>query len=123
VKNIIISFFYFIIIIFGISCSSYGAIIPKINLSWVSSVENIYTFKLYISYSADMSGKIYHGECGDYISTVTNEYSMTCTNIPADRFPLFIQISAVVPGYQEEVVSNVQEVEYSPVSPTIVNIK
>lgn len=99
--------------------------IPTMNLSWSTTATNISKFKLYYSSSPDMTNKQWHTECQSAIEspTGTGNYTMTCTNIPIQIFPLYIYVSAVKVDLTEELASNIQKISYSPITPSILTIK
>lgn len=98
--------------------------IQKMNLSWSVEAENISNFKLYYSNTPDMVGKILHTECTEPVKTSTGSeiFTMTCTNIYTNTFPVYIQLSATAIDQQQEITSNIQKIMFPTSKPVITNI-
>ncbi len=88
--------------------------IPTMHLNWtVSDTTGVTQFKLYYSYNSDMSGKSWHQTCSTPVEETAGKFSMTCTNIPVNTFPAYIQVSALYTD-GSELASNIQTIAEDP---------
>jgi hypothetical protein len=88
--------------------------IPSMHLNWtLSDTSGITQYKLYYSTNSDMSAKIWHTECGNPTEEPLGTFSMTCTNIPINSFPAYIQVAAKLAD-NSEITSNPQKIAEDP---------
>ena len=88
--------------------------IPTMRLSWtLADTSGISQYKLYYSSSSAMSPKTWHQECGTATEDPAGTFAMTCTNIPINTFPAYIQVTAQLTD-GSEIPSNIQEIAEDP---------
>ncbi|NOY53059.1 MAG: hypothetical protein GXP58_05485 [Deltaproteobacteria bacterium] len=63
-----------------------------VTITWsMADTSNLQGYKMYYSYSADMSGKTLACETGDATAT-----TLACTNVDITQYPVYFTISAVM---------------------------
>ena len=82
----------------------------------ISDTTGISLVKLYYADNNNMTNKILHLESTNSIEESQGTFSMTCTNVPINTYPAFIQIAAEFTD-GTEVNSNVQEIAEDPAKP------
>jgi len=88
--------------------------IPTMHLSWtLSDTSGVSQYKLYYSDNDVMSPKTWHQGCGAATVTTPGTFAMTCTNIPINTFPAYIQVTAQLTE-GGEISSNIQEIAEDP---------
>lgn len=91
-KKFFVSLIFFILLAPTIASSA----TKTVTIDWtIPDTQNVQSYRMYYSYSIDMSGKILADNCTVLQKTIPEDFSITCSNVNIDRYPVYFAIAAV----------------------------
>jgi hypothetical protein len=68
----------------------------SITVDWsMSDTTNVQSYKMYYSYSSDMTGKVLITTCAPWTEPTPNNFTMTCDNVTISSYPIYFIVTAL----------------------------